>query len=108
MWNAWDGARLEFSPSQEHHGCAGESLDESVATRLDAQALVVALMAQLDEVERDVFRLRFLEERSRAAVCRILGWSVVRIAKIEASIVAKRVGFEYCYGQVSAPPELCY
>ena len=92
MWNAHNGGYIEFSTSQEPHGCAVESLDESVASRLDAEALVVALVSQLDEVERDVFRLRFLDERSRVAASRTLGCSVVRIAKIEASILAKRVG----------------
>ena len=92
MWNARGGDCVEFPPSREQHGRVGDSIDEAVATRLDAEALVITLMSQLDEVERDVFRLRFLEERSRAVVCHTLGWSVARMVKIEASILAKRVG----------------
>lgn len=92
MWNAQGGGCIEFPTSQENHRRTGEALDETVATRLDAEALVITFMSQLDEVERDVFRLRFLEERSRAVVCRTLGWSVARMVQIEASILAKRVG----------------
>lgn len=97
VWNVLYGDDQYVFTQSQHHSGTHEPLDESVANRLDAESLVAALISQLNELERDVFRLRFLEERSRAAVSRTLGWSVVRIAKIEASILAKRVGLEGYY-----------
>lgn len=61
-----------------------------VAERLDAIAILESFVKQLNEIEKKVLVLRFVQNKSRAAVSRELKYSVVKIQKIENEIGVKR------------------
>ena len=70
------------------HG--GQSLEDEVISRLEAQALLRDLIPELSDFEQRICMLRFVEERSRTEAARILGCSVSGLAKIEKAILDKR------------------
>lgn len=80
------------SPSVSDAAEAPRPWQDEIEDRLDAQELLRALMSQLDDMEFEVFALRFRDEMPRYKVVRQLGISMRRLESIERSILSKRVG----------------
>lgn len=90
----FDGA---FAYDRSHHNWPSksivvESAEDEVDERLDVLALLHRVVGEFSDLERDVFVLRFLEERSRTETSLDLGVSVCVLRRVERDILARCAG----------------
>ena len=97
----WDISSVDFLDTanlddRSHNGWPSGSIVESaeneVDERLDALGLLNRIVAELSDFERDVFILRFIEERSRTETSIKLGQSMCVLSRVEREILARCAG----------------